>query len=310
MSLPPDFKGIVPPVCTPFTHDVEIDTASLERFVAYQLDGGVHGLFLLGSSSEAVFLSDRQRRAVLDTAIGAAAGAVPILAGTIDMTTARCIDHALVAEAAGADAIVVTPPFYGRFNQQEIVQHFEMIHDAVDIPIVAYDVPSAVHTEFKADTIAELADRNLIVGLKDSSGNEANFRSLLLRDDLPDSFARFTGSELLVDVALFMGASGSVPGLGNVDPGGYVRIYDSARRGDWQSAKKEQERLFELFSIIYAATPGSMGGTASALGGFKTALMLLGVFETNVPGRPQTPYDDAGVARVREKLEAAGLQPR
>ena len=104
-----------------------------------------------------------------------------------------------------------------------------------------------------------------------------------------------------------MGAHGSVPGLGNVDPAGYVKIYDAFQAGDLATAMTEQERLFRLFSIIYAGTPGRMGFTASALGAFKSALMLRGIIATNIPGRPLTTLNDDEVARVREGLVAAGL---
>jgi 4-hydroxy-tetrahydrodipicolinate synthase len=98
-----------------------------------------------------------------------------------------------------------------------------------------------------------------------------------------------------------------VPGLGNVDPAGFVRIYDAIKSGDLETARQEQERLTEVFSIIYAGTHGRMGFTASALGSFKTALMLRGIIATNVTGRPLTRYNDEEVERVRQILAGTGL---
>jgi 4-hydroxy-tetrahydrodipicolinate synthase len=112
---------------------------------------------------------------------------------------------------------------------------------------------------------------------------------------------------LLVDVAVFMGASGAVPGLANVDPAGYVRLYRAAGKGDWEGARIEQERLFRLFSIVRAAEPGRMSFGSSALGAFKTALMLRGVIEGNVVGRPQIRLNEEEVERVRIGLRTAGL---
>ena len=120
-------------------------------------------------------------------------------------------------------------------------------------------------------------------------------------------FATFTGSELLVDTALSLGASGCVPGIGNVDPAGYVHLYDVVRAGDMETARREQERLIRLFRIITCGTPGRMGFTASALGGFKTALVLRGVIATNVMGRPLTRYNAEETAKVGEILVGAGL---
>jgi 4-hydroxy-tetrahydrodipicolinate synthase len=306
-GLPVDFGGIVPPVCTPFTTDDEVDVPSLRRLIAFLLDNGVHGLFMLGSTSESALLTNGQRARVLEVAVEAADGRVPVLAGVIDTSTARSLEQARRAREIGVDALVLTAPFYVRTGRNEIAEHFRIIRQAVDLPIVAYDIPSAVQVKLDRETVVQLAREGVIAGIKDSSGNEANFRGLVLEmRDLP-RFRIFTGSELLVDLALQMGAHGSVPGLGNVDPAGYVKIYDAFRAGDLASARTEQERLFRLFAIVYAGASDRMGFTASALGAFKTALVLRGVIATNVPGRPLTRLNDEEVERVRAGLVAADL---
>ncbi len=306
-SFPESFAGIVPPVCTPFTDANEVDVPSLERLVAFLLDAGVHGLFALGSTSETALLTDRQRATVVEVIVQTAARQVPVIAGVIDMATASSIEHARVVERLGADGLVLTAPFYVQPSPSEIIEHFRAVRAAVDLPILAYDIPSAVQTKLDRATVLSMAREGLIAGLKDSSGDEANFRALVLETRSLDSFISFTGSELLVDAALLAGASGSVPGLGNVDPAGFVRLYDAVRAGDLAMARAEQERLIRLFAIIYAATPGRMGPTAAFLGGFKSALLLRGVIATNVPGRPLTRYNDEEVARVRAILVATGL---
>jgi 4-hydroxy-tetrahydrodipicolinate synthase len=289
------------------TEDFAVDEASLRRLIAFHIDAGVSGLFMLGSTSEAVFLTDAQRAHVLEIAVDAVAGRVPVLAGIVDMTTAQCLEHARVAQRAGADALVLTAPFYMTPSQAEVLEHFRYVRSAVDLPILAYDIPVAVHTKLERHTILALAREGTIVGVKDSSGSEGNFRALALdRSTLP-RFALFTGSELLVDVAVYVGANGAVPGLANVDPHGFVRLYRAAAAGDWQTARREQARIYELFEIVRAATPGRMGGGSAAFGAFKTALMLRGVIATNVVGRPQLRLNDAEVARVRAILRAVEL---
>lgn len=305
--LPDPFGGIVPPVCTPFTEAHAIDVPSLERLIAFLLDGGVHGLFMLGSTSEMACLTDAQRRTVLDVAVRVAGGRVPVLAGVIDLTTARCIEHAWAAHQAGVDGLVVTAPFYIRPGQAETLDHFRQVRAAVDLPLFAYDLPTVIQTKLARETVAQLAREGILAGIKDSSGDDANFRGVVLDNAALPNFGTFTGSELLVDAALLIGASGAVPGLGNVDPAGYARLYDAARAGDWTSARREQDRLYRLFAIIGAATPGRMGFTAGALGGFKTALVLRGVIATNVPGRPLTRLNDEETARIRALLVEAGL---
>lgn len=306
MPLPSPLTGIIPPVCTPFTADGEIDVPSLERLIAYQLDAGAHGLFMLGSTSETATLTDAQRETILDVAVRTVAGQAPVLAGIIDMATSRAIGHAESAHRLGVDALVATGPFYIRPSQEEIIDHFRALRAAVDLPVFAYDVPPNVQIKLERSTIRALTDEGLIVGLKDSSGDDANFRGVLLDNRGIEGFAAFTGSELMVDTMLQIGASGAVPGLGNVDPAGYVRIYKAIQAGDYATARCEQDRLYRLFEIVNQATPGRTGRTAAALGGFKTALQLLGVIDTNVMGRPLTRLNDAEAARIGTILGEAG----
>lgn len=302
-----NFGGIVPPLCTPLTEAFEVDTQSLQRLIEFQLNAGVQGLFVLGSTGETAFLTDAQRATVLDVAVHAVAGQVPVLAGVIDMTTARTLEHARVAWKAGVDGIVMTAPFYTRISQVELVEHFRLVHNALDLPLFAYDIPVGVQTKIARETVLQMASDGLIVGVKDSSGDEANFRSLVMERENFETFLTFTGSELLVDTTLQMGASGAVPGLANVDPVGYVRLYQAAQSEDWRAARREQERLFRLFSIVAAGTPGRMGTGSSAMGGFKTALLLRGVIATNVVGRPQIRLNAEEVSKVRQALSEAQL---
>src|SRR5205823_789377 len=116
-NLSKHFGGIVPPLCTPMTESFDVDTQSLQRLIEFQLDAGVHGLFVLGSTGETAFLTDKQRATVLEVVIHTVAGQVPVLAGIIDMTTARTLEHGRAAQRAGVDGVVVTAPFYTRVSQ-------------------------------------------------------------------------------------------------------------------------------------------------------------------------------------------------
>jgi len=307
MSTSLDLHGIIPPVSTPLTPAGDVATDDLCRLIDFLLDGGVHGLFILGSTSETVGLTERQQETVLATALEAAKGRVPVLAGCIDFTTNRVIDRARRSQQAGADGIVACAPFYVQPDQAEIVRHFQLIREAVDLPIMAYDIPSAVQTKIERPTLRALAEQGVLAGLKDSSGQEANFRGVLLdNQDLPD-FRVFTGSELVVDAAFMMGAHGCVPGLGNVDPHGYVRLYDAATRGDMATAIQEQERLYRLFAITGVGFRPGVGWSASAWGGFKVALELRGIIGSARPSDPMSTLDEAAHAGIRAILVDAGL---
>jgi 4-hydroxy-tetrahydrodipicolinate synthase len=305
----PKFAGIVPPLCTPFNDDFSVDTDSLRRHVEVQLDAGVHGVFVLGSSSEVAFLPDAQRRVVVETTVDQVAGRVPVLAGCIDMTTLRVAEHIRAAEAAGADAVVVTAPYYTRTHVAEIDRHFRLLHERMALPIVAYDIPVAVHTKLDGGMLLDLAADGVLAGLKDSSGDEAAFRAVLLgkRERGLDAFAVFTGSELVVDAALQLGADGAVPGLGNVDPVGYVLIHDHVKAGNLAAARREQERLLKLFSITSVAPPSRMGRGSAALGAFKAAMKLRGFVDNAVTAPPQLPLDDDELLQIKGKLAEAGL---
>jgi len=157
--------------------------------------------------------------------------------------------HARAAKAIGVDAVVATAPFSPRPIRPRSGTITVQIREKADIPVVAYDIPFCTHVKLRRATIVELAQEGTIIGLKDSSGEDREFRQVLL--DLaghPDFFG-FTGAELVVDSALAMGAHGVVPGLGNVDPAGYVRLWNAFKRGDLAKARREQERLCILSEI-------------------------------------------------------------
>ncbi|MGW1954666.1 dihydrodipicolinate synthase family protein [Streptomyces sp. NPDC001920] len=310
MTLPTPLTGVVPPLCTPLTPDREVDVPSLLRLVDHLTDAGVHGLFVLGSSSEAAFLTDRQRRLVVEAVVGHAGGRLPVLAGVIDMTTPRVLDHVRQVTGAGADAVVATAPFYARTHPAEIARHYRLLAAACPVPVIAYDIPASVHTKLPADVVLDLAAEGVLAGLKDSSGDLAGFRELVAgargRSDVR-GFSALTGSELLVDAALAMGADGAVPGLANVDPHGYVRLDELCRAGDRERARLEQERLCALFGMVRVGDTGRMGGSSSALGAFKAALHLRGVIDCPVTAEPQVPLSADEVERVGKFLAGAGL---
>lgn len=301
-----NLHGIVPPVATPYDADGELDRKSLRRLIRHLLDHGVHGLFMLGSTSECVFLSPAQRAAVLEVALDEAGGKVPIVAGILDATTDHCIAHARQARSLGVDGVVLTAPYYTRTSQGEIVDHFGYVRDAAALPIIAYDIPVCVHVKLERDTVRQLAERELACALKDSSGDEGSLRMLMLELADRRDFAVLTGSEIVADYALLGGAAGCVPGLGNVDPAGYVRLYDAARRGDWPAARREQERLVALFRIALQGVPHTSPG-ASGVGGFKTAMQLMGLIDHRRMGRPNRLLPDDAVERVRRILVECGL---
>lgn len=312
MTTPTTFTGVIPPVVTPLTDDGDVDRASLERLVQHLLDGGVDGLFALGSSGETVFLTDAQRDVALEVIVRAAGGAVPVLAGCIEPATPRVLERVSAAERLGADAVVVTAPFYAIAGPHEVERHLRSVSAAGTVPVFAYDIPVCVGRKLPLDLLLRLAADGVLAGVKDSSGDDVAFRQLRIGlDDQGDTgFSLLTGHELVVDGMLLAGASGSVPGLGNVDPAGYVRLHSYAEKQDWQAARAEQERLARLFRIVDAPDPATTAGATRGVGAFKTALHLLGVIDSPAVSLPMRRFDVIETARVREQLELAGLTVR
>ncbi|MER7678521.1 dihydrodipicolinate synthase family protein [Streptomyces sp. NPDC096934] len=301
------FHGVIPPLCTPLTEDGEVDTASLERLTAFQLDAGVHGLFVGGSTGEIAQLTDTARDIALRTVVATAAGQVPVLAGAIDTGTRRVLEHARRAQALGADAVVVTAPFYVGVGEPEIRAHYELLHEALELPLVAYDIPSNVGRRLPHELLGELAQDKVIVAVKDSSGDLEGFQRVL--DATAGSGAAcLTGSETLADLAMMRGADGIVPGFGNVDPHGYVRLYEAARTGDFTAARAEQRRLADLFTtVVSVADRDRVGPISAALGGFKAGLVARGVIRRARTQAPLLPLTDTETRTVAERIAGAGL---
>lgn len=306
VSAPTGFQGVIPPLLTPLTPGGDVDLASLERLIEHQIAGGVDGLFVLGSSGEAAFFEDEMRDRVLTAAVRLVAGRVPVLAGVIDMQTRRVLAHIRRAETIGVDGLVATAPFYAVTGPEETEAHFRALAAATDLPLFAYDLPVSVHTKLDPDMLVRLGADGVLAGVKDSSADDVSFRRLAARNRAAGSpLTLLTGHEVVVDGAYLAGAGGSVPGLGNVDPAGYVRMDRAARRGDWDAVRAEQDRLAALMEIAFA--PVGKVGPAGGVGSFKTALQLMGVFESNTMCTPMTALEGDNVGRVRAVLESVGI---
>lgn len=307
MSADKRFRGVIPPVVTPDTPDHELDVPSFERLINYMIDGGVDGLFFLGSSGEVVFSTDERRDQIVREAVRIVAGRVPVLVGIIDTETERVIEQGKRAIALGADALVATAPFYALGGPVEAEEHFRCLHEAFgDVPLFAYDIPVCVHTKLGWKMLAKLGAEGVLAGVKDSSGDDVSFRYLCQENEkLGHPLSVLTGHEIVVDGAYLSGADGSVPGLANVEPKGYVRMWKAAQVGDWTTVKAEQDRLNEI-SHIFDVTKGLVG-YAGGVGAFKTALWLMGIFDSNTMPRPVKAMEGENVEAIRKVLEDNGL---
>ena len=303
-----DFTGVIPPVVTPLTDSGDLDTASYERSLNRMIDAGVDGLFVLGSSSEVAFSTDSRREEIIREAIRIVGGRVPVLVGCIDTETNRVIEHARTAQTLGADAIVATAPFYALGGLKEIERHFRKIHEAVDLPLFAYDIPVCVHVKLPPALLVTLGKDGVLAGVKDSSGDDVSFR-FLTQDNARAGhpLVVLTGHEVVVDGAYLSGADGCVPGLGNVDPVSYVKQWQAYQKGDWEEVRKLQDHLTDLMRIVLV-TQG-LTGFAAGIGAFKTAMALLCVIDSNRMPEPVETLVGDNVAAIAKQLEACGMPP-
>lgn len=300
-------SGIIPPLLTPLHENGDVDYESLGNLVERLVGAGVDGIFVLGSSGEVAFLNDTVRDQVIEKIVALVDGRCPVYAGVIDTQTNRVIEHIRRAEALGVQAVVATAPFYAITGPAEIEAHFRALRAATTLPIIAYDIPVCVHSKLAPELLVRLATEGVLQGVKDSSGDDVSFRRLcMLNKKAGSPLTVLTGHEVVVDGAYLAGADGCVPGLGNVDPSGYVRMWKAFQAGDWDRMKVEQDRLAELFEIVF--TPIGKVGPAAGVGSFKTALELMGVIKTNIMSAPLAPIaDDASRNAIEKIVREAGL---
>ncbi len=225
------FHGIIPPIVTPLNNDGTVNYADLEKLVEHLIASGVNGLFPLGSTGQVAYLTDADRIAIVKAVCRASSGRVPVIAGAIDLTAARVAESAHKLLDAGADAIVATAPIYAISDEGEIADHFRTIRAAIDAPLFAYDIPVRVHRKLSQKLLVDLGTEGVLVGVKDSSGDDVGFRRLIAMNEAAGHpLALFTGHEVVVDAMALVGADGAVPGLANVDAAAYVRLWNAAKR--------------------------------------------------------------------------------
>ena len=279
---------------------------SFERVINRMIDAGVDGLFFLGSTGEVVFSTDERRDQIVREAVRIVDHRVPVLVGIIDTETERMLEHGRRALALGADALVATCPFYALQGMTEVEEHFRILHEELDAPIFAYDIPVCVHTKLPWKLLAKLGAEGVLAGVKDSSGDDVSFRYLVQENEKNGHpLTLLTGHEIVVDGAYLGGADGSVPGLANVIPVPYVEQWKAAEAGDWARVKELQDQINEV-SHIFDVTSG-VQGYAGGVGAFKCALNLMGVFDSSQMPRPVKPLEGANREAIRKVLVDTGV---
>lgn len=237
-----DFTGVVVPMITPLTEDERLDRAAVHRIVDFLVDGGVHGLFILGSIGEGAVLRPAVRHELAEVAVEAAAGRVPVIAGAIEASTPRVVDEIRALAGRGLSGYVSTTPFYfGGYNDSELYGHFSRIAEAADLPVLLYNIPQNTKVPLSADLAVRLSQVPNIAGIKDSSGDWSQVQAILL--NRPSGFRVLQGNQNLSAISILSGADGLVPGHANVWPQLLVELMAAAQKGDMSAAFAFQARL-------------------------------------------------------------------
>lgn len=296
-------QGIIPPMITPLKGNDELDREGTVRLVEHMLKGGVHALFILGTTGEAQSLTYRLRYEFVELICKQVAGRVPVLVGVTDTSLDESVKLAEVAARNGAVGVVAAAPYYFAPSQQELIEYFTALADALPLPLYLYNMPSHVKVFLEAATVKKLAEHPNIVGLKDSSANMTYFQTLLYHLGGRDDFALYVGPEELTGESVLLGADGGVNGGANMFPELYVAMYDAAVAHDVERVRELQRRIMQISVSIY--TVGKYG--SSYLKGVKCALSLLGICDDYL-SYPYRKFRTEERQRIREALEALGCR--
>lgn len=287
---------------TPLHDRDSLDVAGLERLIEYILAGGVHGLFLLGTTGEAPSLSYRLRRELVDRTCRQVQGRVPVLVGITDTAFVESVQMAETAAKAGAGAVVVAPPYYFPASQVELITYLEHLVPQCPLPVFLYNMPSHTKIALAPQTVQRVADLPGVVGVKDSSADMIYFQRLLaLFRNRPD-FSLLVGPEQLLGEAVLLGGHGGVNGGANFHPELYVQLFDAASRRDFDRLEALQRQVMRISDGLYSV--GHFG--SSYLKGVKCALSVLGICD-DFMAEPFHRFLPAERRRVETELAELGL---
>jgi 4-hydroxy-tetrahydrodipicolinate synthase len=290
--MPRPLRGCGTALVTPFTASGAVDEAALRRFVEWQIQEGVHFVVPCGSTGEAATLSTAEQRRVVEITVEVTEGRVPVVAGAGSNDTARAIALSREMRDAGATHLLHVSPAYNKPPQRGIIAHFRAIADAVDLPIVIYNVPGRTASNIEARTTLALAEHPGIVAIKEASGNLAQVTEILRHR--PRDFSVLSGDDALTLAVMAAGGDGVISVASNATPRLMARLVDGCASGDFAGARALAFRLTPWFEAAFIdSNPIPVKAALSMMGKIENALRL-----------PLVPLSEAHQAPLRAALEA------
>ena len=290
-------EGIIPAVITPLTADGRFNEKAMRRLINYLIAGGVHGLFVVGTTGEFYGLTPEEKRDIFSVAVDETRGRVPVYAGTNGITTRETVMLTRIAQECSVDAVSVLTPMFVSPGQDQLIRHYQTVADSTSLPVILYNNPPKTSVSLSPATVAQLAEVSNIVGIKDSSGDmtvTAEYIRLTLHIE---GFSVLMGRDTLIYGALCYGAAGSIAACANVAPRLCADIYDKFVAGDLKGSLEAQ---FKLAPLRIAFNLGTFPAV------IKESLNMLGL-DAGPCMEPVGPLTGDEKANLRKVLIGMGL---
>jgi dihydrodipicolinate synthase (EC 4.2.1.52) len=289
------FHGSLVATITPMHDDGSIDEAALEHFIEWQIAEGTHGLVPVGTTGESPTLSHEEHKRVVELTVRIAAKRVPVIAGAGSNATAEAVELARHAQSVGADGVLVVTPYYNKPTQDGLILHYTAIADAIDIPVIIYNIPSRSVIDMSVATMATLAQHRNIAGVKDATANLT--RPLHTTAACGPDFCQLSGEDHTALAFLAAGGHGCISVSANIAPRLCAELHNSWQRGDLAGAMAIQARLLPLHDAMFAETNPAPAKYAASLLGYGAARCRL----------PLAPLSDAARERMHRAMVSVGL---
>ena len=290
----PLFQGAFTALVTPFK-DGELDEEAYIRLVRRQIDAGIHGLVPVGTTGESATVTHDEHRRIVELCIQTAAGDVPVIAGAGSNSTAEAIELVRHAKIVGAHAALVVTPYYNRPSQEGLYRHYKAINDAVELPVLVYNVPTRTSVDISNETLVRLSTLPNIIGIKDSTSDL--YRASMQRLTCGDDWVMLTGDDPAALGYMAHGGHGGITVTANVAPAQVAAFFNSVLKGDWDGALKQHDKLVRLHKALFLdASPGPA----------KFALAQLGLCSEEVR-LPIAPCSDDVKPQILEAMAIAGV---
>ncbi len=270
MKLP--LRGIIPPVITPLLDNVSLDVQGLENLVEHLVSGGVHGLFILGTTGEAPSLSYELRKDFIKRVCELTNKRIPVMVGITDTSFEGSLEIAEYSQKVGADAVVVAPPYYMPISQVELIGYLSNLIPRSPLPLLLYNMPTHTKLHMRIETVKTAQELGAI-GIKDSSGDMFYQTNLIEAFKNIPEFAIITGTELFIPETILQGGHGAIAGGANIYPKLFVELYEASLARDFEKIATLREISIRLYNTIYAVSNTS----SRYIKGIKCVLAAMGI---------------------------------